>query len=150
MAKFVLDFGMEVDMLTQEELDKSLDQAQETWYAKAAGADYVTRIANGINDGAGLATYQIQGPGQGYAWSVKMVAAALSASAQLQVFWDAQTTLPASNPTVAGTSGVVTWGSDQVVLKPGRSLYATASTGAIVSLLIAAWQIPAERLGLLR
>ena len=150
MGKQLIDFGMHLDVLTQDELDKSLEAAAAQWQSKAAGVDFMTRSDLGINEGAGLSPYTIKPPPQGYSWSVKMVSAALSASASLQIWWDAQATLPASSPTTAGLSGVVTWGSDQLVLKPGRALYATASTGTIVSLLIAAWQIPAERLGLFR
>jgi len=146
VAKFVLDFGMEVDLLTKGELDQSLSEAQASWHARAAGTDFITRTQIGVDE----SSLQLPGPESGWAWSVKMVSAALSAAAVLSVWWDAQMTLPAAPPAASATSGVISWGSDSLVLKPGRALYASTSTGTITSVLVAAWQIPAERLGLLR
>jgi hypothetical protein len=146
VAKYKLDLGMTVDLLTKDEVDQALEQAMSSWRQRAAGTDYVTRIALGVD----AADYTIEGPQQGYAWSVKMVAAALSAAAILTAWWDAQMTLPAAPPAASAASAQISWGSDSLVLKPGRNLYLSTSTGTITSVLVAAWQIPAERVGLLR
>jgi hypothetical protein len=146
MAQYTLDLGMKVDLLTKGELDRSLTAAMDSWRQRAAGTDYITRISLGVD----AATAIVEGPLQGYAWSVKMISAALSAAGIFTVWWDAAMTLPAAEPAASGTSANITWGSDSLCLKPGRVLYVSTSAGTITSMLIGAWQIPAERLGLIR
>lgn len=75
MAKVKLDFGAELDVLTQGELEQTLGRAASMWYARYRGVT-IRRLPTiqGTPAGGAVAfggSAGKCGPGQGYAWSVR-------------------------------------------------------------------------------
>lgn len=148
--KVRLDFGTELDILTQGELDESLSRAADTWYQRARGIRYVRRTST-----PGAASVLVPGPQQGFAWDLKLIGAVFSAADSLEVFLGESQQYPlyGGTPGDAGTATTVdaaTWSSQQVILKPGEVLTVAATAGkTITSLIVAAIELPAERLGVI-
>lgn len=148
--KVKLDFGAELDVLTQGELEQTLSKAAALWWERARGVRYVRRVSQ-----PAAASVVVNGPDQGWAWDVKLVGAVFSAADSLQVLLGAAALWPvwAGPPGNAGATNVldsIIWGSHQVILNPGEQLTVKSAGGALISnLLVAAIEVPAERLGLI-
>lgn len=145
-----LDFGTELDILTQGELDQSLSKAAEIWDQRARGIRYIRRTAQ-----PQAASYLFPGPRQGFAWDLKLIGAQFAAADNLLVYLGESALFPlwGGEPHNAGSTSVVdvaTWSAHQVVLNPGESLTVKSFGGAVMTELIAAAiEIPAERLGVI-
>lgn len=137
-----------IDLLTDKELRESLGhhftaQIRE-WYR---GIDYL----GFSGQGNGTSTLIIPGPQQGYTWNLKIASAQLSAAGVLSVY-------PGDNNTVApigvvtaitnfvNNDAVITWSSNQAVIKDGRNITFAASQ-IINTFRLMVQQVPTEMQG---
>lgn len=157
--KVKLDFGAELDVLTQDELDRTLGKWAGLWAQRARGLEWFQHAAGSNDPGIGTGAYQTRPPASGYAWELTGLSVVVSAQQNVTVTWDVGGNLlvpggsmpSASLATVpAGFGGAVSWGSKRVILKPGRSLYVQAAAGALIQqVYLTGVEVPAERLGLI-
>lgn len=135
-----------VDILTRLEMEqiqrKSMD---DFFHQQALGVSYKE-----YNDNAdGVAQYSVNGPDSGYAWSLKIVSAVLSAAGDLAIFLGDNTlTAPVGggSSVLMGNLNVVTvtFTSNVVIVQDQRPITLLAHTGTIGAVKIIAKQVPAE------
>jgi hypothetical protein len=146
-VKARLDFGAEVDLLCQSELDESLARHAGLLYDYAKGLKWIRRPVNL----AGAASGYLAGPRPGYGWMVTLaglLVTAGSAAGQLELWIGGSGMLPvAVTPVAASYAGpaVVTWSSRQLILNPGEELYAATTTGTLGAGHVQAVEAPAEQ-----
>ena len=124
-----------------ESLSKGFEQAER---ARVRGIDYME-----INDNANSATsYTFPGPDSGYAWSIKIASAVLSAAATLNVYAGSSTTAPIGSVTLAGAGpAIITWTSNIAIVRDGRQILLVATAGSIGAVKLIAKQVPNEMIG---
>lgn len=150
MSNQQLNAGGYLDLLTKQELKETmgheLDAAIARWYR---GVDYL--IYTGAGNGTSLLTIPYV-PEQGYSWSLKLISAyagglsALSITAYLSDTANSNLIGTVTGPSAAPGTAVLTWSSDQIVIKDGRSITLTASA-TIANWLMAVKQVPTEMQG---
>lgn len=135
-----------IDVLTREELEATLDKTYDGFVRDLyRGVGY--RELNGDGDGAPIVI--IPGPESGYAWSLKIASVTTIAADVFSVFLGENITVSApvgNTPTVAcvgGFAGIITYTSNIVVVKDGRSI-TLATVNGIQEYKILAKQVPAE------
>lgn len=151
-----LDFGAELDVLTQGELEQSMSRAAEIWWQRYRAATIIRiPLMTGVPAGGKVAFGLTQrcGPGQGWAWGVRelnvegltggatpdVVNIYRGSSARAgTIFWQ-----------LNGNQFLQTFGRGDKILKPGETLY-VASAGTFtatgpITLSGVATQVPAER-----
>ena len=152
MAKVRLDFGAELDVLSQRELDQSLSRASEATLAHARGIKWMRR-AHPLADTPTSVT--LGNPvAQGYAWDLKMITGMLTGSDSAAVFIGEDATglligyAPAPGAAPAQPVFTIGWSSHQQVLMPGDELFvATSGAFGLTRVTVTAVQVPAEMLG---
>lgn len=141
--KFTFDFGAEVDILTKDELDQSLNRVPELLRKYAEGLKAV-RFAGVLSSTAGGV---LPGPRQGYTWMVTLVSVEASAAATVTVALGEDGTYAMASPVTLAAAGpaVFSWSSRQVILRPGEVLQVAASAGTLGRYLIAGVEAKAEQ-----
>lgn len=158
MAKFRLSAGAELDMLTKDELDDSLQsQWDREWTARGRGIKYVrlpvlTGTLTGTYPTSTTSLDNTCGPDQGYAWAIRRVAAAgLGTSDQLYIFRNSVRAATLLTVLVGtGTNADVELSGVQMVLMPGDKLIAapgaTFTASGTITVSGEAVEVPAELL----
>jgi hypothetical protein len=143
------DFGPlgVVDLLTDNELRATMghhfDHMLRDWYR---GLDFMGFA--GVGNGTGTLT--IPGADSGYSWSLKLLAAQLSASGNLSVYpSDGTNVAPIGTVASLGTNNdcVIRWGSNQAVLKDQRNITLFAGAATIINWRLLVLQVPTEMQG---
>ena len=143
------DFGPlgVVDLLTNNELKETMghnfDHMLRDWYR---GLDFMGFAGTGNGTG----TLTIPGSDSGYTWSIKLVAAQLSASGTLSVYpSDATNVAPIGVVSSLGANNdcVIRWGSNQAVLKDQRNITLFAGAANIINYRLLVLQVPTEMQG---
>jgi hypothetical protein len=135
-----------IDILTrlemEEVLTKGLDQAERT---RVRGVDYMEVNGNAAN----ATSVTIQGPIQGYAWSLKIASVVLSAAGVFNVYLgDNQNTAPVGSVTLAAAGpAIVTWTSNIVIVRDSRYITLASSVAGIGAWKILSKQVPNEMIG---
>jgi hypothetical protein len=135
-----------IDVLTriemEELLNKNMEAAERT---RVRGVDYMEVNGNAAN----ATSVAIQGPDQGYAWSLKIASAVLSAAATLNVYLgDNQNTAPVGSVILAAAgAAIVTWTSNIVIIRDARFITLASSVAGIGAWKIIAKQVPNEMVG---
>lgn len=155
MGKFVLDFGMEVDLLTQAELDESLRNAGDS-YARALlrGVKWMRLpILRGSASGGALVLGtqdSTVGPAGGFAWSIRRLAVAGLAADDVVGFYRSSNVNPAMWQVDAsfpfakfGRGEMVLTGDDELVAASIGTFGATGTVQVTGEVL----QVPMEMLG---
>jgi hypothetical protein len=138
----------DIDLLTDSELRASLghhfDHVIRDWYR---GIDYigVAGVGNGTN------TITIPGSDQGYTWSVKLISAQLASAGELSAYPGDTSAVAPIGTTMSIANGanndaVLTYSSNQVVLKDGRNITLLGSA-VILNWRIMVEQVPTEMQG---
>lgn len=159
MAKVKFQAGAEFDLLNKGELDQSLLEADVRESSRLAGVKPFRFLMQGtvassavtIGDpSTGSAGGVLSGPNQGYMWCVKhLVIEGLTSAASPDVM-----NIYRSGRIIWQLNGNVfcqTWGSGQILLNPGESLYFKnsgnlAATG-VITVHGTIWDVPAELVG---
>lgn len=141
-----------VDILTDSELKESLghnfSRMMREWYR---GVDYL----GFAGQGNGSSQITIPGPGSGYSWSLKLASVQLSATGTLSVYpSDNLLVAPigvasavAQNNFTTTFEAVVTWSSNQAVIKDGRNLTLFVGGAVIANWRLLVQQVPTEMQG---
>lgn len=160
MAKFRLAANAEVDLLTRQELDESLQSQQDTWQAAALRGIKWMRLPEVLTGRAasgkltlGETTGQQAGPAQGYIWSLRrLIVNGLTSGATPDVV-NLYRGTPAGQPLwqFNGNNFGYTFGRLELVLQGGETL-ALASAGTFaatgqITLSGELLEVPAELLG---
>lgn len=135
-----------IDVLTRVDLESMRYQwLEEATRTRLRGIDYIEQNGNG--QAAALVT--IPGPDMGYAWSVKIVSAVLTAAATLSVYLgDNINVAPIAQQTLTGAGAVITtYTSNIVVIRDARVITLSASAGGINAWKVMAKQVPNEMVG---
>lgn len=159
MAKFKLQAGAELDLLTKGEISEALSDAQAREDARLAGVKPLRFMLTGVPAGGAITLGdpstgnpggQIVGPEQGYVQTISHIAVeGLTAGATpdlINVFRNNRIIWQLN-----GNAFFENWGRGQIFLNPGEALYfksgATfAATGTIVAH-GTMWNVPAELVG---
>lgn len=151
MAKFILDFGREVDILTKGELDQSLADAQQR--AIVAGVKAARFWANSGTIGAAQVSYSTPPlVASGYVWAIMNIGVEMSASANCLVYLMGGANAAGGNRFVGimptgGSSRSLAYSKGQLMLNTGEFLTIAPASGNILSVFISAIEVPAERAG---
>lgn len=157
MARFLLDFGAEVDLLTQRELEQSLARSNDSQArALVRGVDSrpMPRLTGQASDGVLMLGQQDPtiGPRQGYAWTImRLNVSGLTSGATPDVvgFYPNGTTNPAFWQ-LTGASPQEKFARLQLVIRPGTNLVvASIGTFAATATIVVTGEIieiPAEML----
>jgi hypothetical protein len=160
MAEFEIKAGAKLNLLTKDELDHSLKEAEAREVAALRGVDderfmLVGTVASSAltlgDPSTGSVGGIIAGPREGYVWVIKhLVIEGLTASATgpdvMNVYRNARTIWQLN-----GNVFCQTFGKGEIVLKPGEVMYfknsgSLAATGQITAH-GTAWSCPAELRG---
>jgi hypothetical protein len=138
-----------LDLLTKDELSQAMghnfDAAIRDIYR---GIDYMTFTGNNPSAANGPFTIPYT-PDSGYCWSVKLLGFTLSAAGNYGVFMGANTALA---PVAIGTAGfqntgVVSWSSNQLVMKDQQSLTILGTAANVQNFIVVVKQVPTEMQG---
>lgn len=136
-----------IDVLTRIELEESLSKGfEQAERARVRGIDYMEVNTNGNN----AATLALNGPESGYAWSLKLISAVLSAAATLSVYLGEapQATAPIGVVTLSGAgAAIVTYTSNIIIVRDARQITLVSSAGGIGAVKLIARQVPDEMIG---
>ncbi|SRR6266568_1344899 len=155
--KFKLNAGAEFDILTQDELAKSLKRFAQDWQVEAArGPKVVDWWGSGTVTAAGALTIGgatmdpasgHMGPDPSMIWSVKRwnVQSLVGNGDSLHAWVDV------ANPNrsiIDGVSGYNRFGSDELIVRGGSRILFTGATlatpvGTVVTVAGSAWELPA-------
>lgn len=136
MARYKIANNAEINLLTQSELDTSLDRVTKDWYQEAARGVSTARFSAIATVAASAVTLpgsdqQRIGPKDGFAWAVQRVTAAgLSTNDQLLVYRNSVSALNlvgVITPTASlhpGSKGLILR-NDETLIAVGSSLTAT-------------------------
>lgn len=154
MAKVVLDFGTTVDMLNKSELQEALaeDARLRSIVAGVKAAEYWANLGT---IGANQATFTtpVNLIGAGYAWAVMAAGLEPSVAGGVKVIKQNYTgSINGGNRVVGQLNNVAsvsyaTWSKGQLILRAGDVLTFAPASGNVLSLWLAAIEIPAERIG---
>lgn len=142
----------QIDFLTDKELRETLGHHFSTTLRELyRGVDYLGFTGSGNAS----SQFVIPGPAQGYTWTLKLASAQLSATGTLSVYPGDQITvppigiaaaLPQNNFTTA-FEAVVTWSSNQAVIKDGRAVTLFVAGAVIANWRLLVKQVPTEMQG---
>lgn len=159
MAIFKLSAGAEIDLLTKDEVDSALRDAEERELVALAGIKpfrfqmFASVASSAVTIGdpsTGNVGGVLTAPEQGFVWVVKhLVVEGLTSGATPDVvniyrsgriIWQ-----------LNGNQFAQTWGSGQIILNPGESLY-VKSTGTVaatgqITVHGTIWEVPAQLVG---
>lgn len=149
MPKIKLHAGAEIDLLSKDELDQSLGQHfARTQTARGWGVKPIRKQAATTTIGTATA-FAIQGPEQGYLWSLRLLGMSLSSAQSVQAWraGDNGTTVPANGllgNMASASFGSLTWSKGQALLTGGEWLALSAGGNTIVSYLLVAVEVPEQ------
>lgn len=136
-----------LDVLTRIELEESLSKGfEQAERARVRGIDYMEVNTNGSN----ASTVALNGPESGYAWSLKLISAVLSAAATLSIYLGEapQATAPIGVVTLsAAGAAIVTYTSNIIIVRDARAITLVSSAGGIGAIKLIARQVPDEMIG---
>lgn len=157
MARFVLDFGAEIELLTKGELDQSLSAAADIWREEARGVKFMRRYY--LTPAGGTSFTVTDSPNAGYVWVLTGVGVHLSAGGVaggvgVIVSYGEDLSRPVGGASQQGTTGVsdsafVPFARGQCVMRDGDKLTVKTGSGALATVSLTAIQIPEERLGVI-
>lgn len=150
MAKFTLQVGETIDVLTAEELQRILIEEDVKLAARAAGFKW-HESALPVTPAA--PTFQIGGPAPGFAWKLRLVSVSLAAAGSFGLFKgeaaSGLTNRPVGNPQSTSVLGTLNIGTifypDDIVVHTDQQVFILA-TQNIISFYFGAVQVPGERL----
>ncbi len=156
--KIKLDFGTEIDILTQKELDESLARANDAAaraFLRGAQLKGIPRLIGPASSGSLLLGQEgdTVGPRQGFVWSIMRLAVnglTAGASPDIVNLYFGSSNNPAEWQ-FNGNNWAYTWGRGQFPVLPGQTLVlANVGTFASTETIIMTgtiWELPAEMAG---
>lgn len=156
MATTLIRGGSVIDTPTPAEMRQIMAEQLADDRRQRAEADNVKRMELAVPIQPPAITFfasvttLIGTPDEGYVWSLKLVAATLSAAATLVIYKassSGQTTRPLASfqAQTANVPLIATWSSDQAELKHGEGLYLVAGSGTITGIYMTGEQVTAEK-----
>lgn len=154
MAKVVLDFGTEIDMLSKGELQEALAEDARL-RSIVAGVKSAEFWANAGVIGAAQATYTtpVNMIGNGYVWAIMAAGCEPSAAGGVKVIKQNYSgSVNGFNRVVGQLNNVASvsyasWSKGQLMLRAGDVLTFAPASGNVLSVWLSAIEIPAERIG---
>lgn len=148
MAKTLLRAGVEIDIPDRSEIRHEVDEA-----LRIRERDRAKKRMELMAPVASVTAFATPGPpAEGYVWSLKLVAAQLTATGSISVYKASSsndTRRPLGNATAPASAiggafpAVATWSSDQARIRHGEDIY-IVSTVSMTGVYVAAWQVPSE------
>lgn len=149
MKRVTIDFGAQLDLLDESDLDKRFDAMQEVWRQYAMGLKWVTKtgVLAKTTGTPGLASSALEGPRQGYVWMLTLlsIAAATAATVTLAIGDSGQYPIGVETLAAAGPA-IFTFSSRQVILRSSDPLWVGASAGKLYRYRYHAIEAPAEQI----
>lgn len=144
--------GHEYDLVSSKELSEEMKELRhrfdEMWRQEVRGIKWMEQA---FALPSTPTSYTIEGPEQGFAWSVKIFSTVLTGADTMSIYkGESGKTIAPVAVLGSNTTQVATWTSNTLILRPGEVITAvTSGAFRLSTVYVSAVQVPAERLGIL-